>query len=85
MDSEYSKILNQEHLTSVEKSTNSGLARSDEDILYSSKQGVFKYNSEKNIFEKDTMLSTFYDDKTYISGKLIYDKEENRLWGFNKL
>ena len=85
MDSEYSKILNQEQLTSVEKSTNSGLARSDEDILYSSKQGVFKYNSEKNIFEKDTMLSTFYDDKTYISGKLIYDKEENRLWGFNKL
>lgn len=84
MDGEYSKILDQEVLTSVEKSTNSGLARSDVDILYSSRQGIFKYNSEKNIFEKDTMLSDFYDDKTYISGKLIYDKEENRLWGFNK-
>ncbi len=62
----------------------SSLIKYNNNILYTYKEGVFKYDLEKNIFIKDTLLSTLIDRDNYISGKLIFNREANVLWGFSK-
>ena len=84
IDSLYSNIIQYEILDSIEKSTNSTLVKCNGSILYSTRQGVYEFDREENIFRRDSILSSFYHENNYISGKLVYDKDENRLWGFNK-
>ena len=84
IDSLYSNVLEYEILDSIEKSTNSALIKCNGSIWYSTKQGIYEFDSKENVFIKDSILSNFYNEKTYQSGKLVYDKDENRLWGFNK-
>jgi len=69
--------------TSVEKGITSSLINYNKNIFYAYKEGIFKYNNEKQTFLKDTLLSNLVDDVEYSTGKLVYDKETNKLWGFS--
>lgn len=83
VDSNYEKVLKVSKDTSVSEGAHSSLLKYQGEILYAYKKGVFKYNSEQQSFVKDSALHTFYTDSTYISGRLIYDENENILWGFS--
>ncbi|MGI9532418.1 triple tyrosine motif-containing protein [Lutimonas sp.] len=53
-------------------------------ILYSSSEGVFNFDKKTLEMQKDSLLTAvFYNPMDPISGKLITDKKNNRLWGFS--
>lgn len=62
--------------------SNSGLVKYNEDLLYAFKKGIFKYNHQNKKFRKDSIISTVYSENEYISGKLVLDKINNKLWVF---
>ncbi|WP_037348956.1 triple tyrosine motif-containing protein [Sediminibacter sp. Hel_I_10] len=78
------KVLEVERDTSLGKGLNSSLLKYGADIIYAYKQGVFKYDVSEDRFKKDSILSQFYDSKSYLSGKLIKDSLKHWLWGFTE-
>ncbi|GAB5472318.1 MAG: hypothetical protein Mars2KO_04170 [Maribacter sp.] len=66
------------------KGANSGIVKYNGDLLYSYKEGVFKYDPNQRIFVKDSLLSSAHTKEEYESGKLIVDPDDNKLWFFNK-
>jgi DNA-binding CsgD family transcriptional regulator len=45
---------------------------------------VYKLNKTDAKFQKDSLLSCLIDKNDFKSGKLVYDKKTNKLWGFSK-
>jgi len=85
IDDNYTKAL--EFLTdaSVPKGLKSSLITFNNNILYTSKEGVLKYDSKTHKFLKDSILTTkLYNGENYISGKLEAIETTNTLWGFTK-
>lgn len=68
---------------SVSKGLNSSLVKYNQDLLYTYKEGVFKFNETTNSFKKDTIYSKIFKNQEYTSGKLISDNKTNSLWGFS--
>ncbi|MBV7269401.1 triple tyrosine motif-containing protein [Winogradskyella luteola] len=82
IDSTYTNVLNYKKIA-VKQGVKSSIAKFNNSIYYSYKEGVYRYNEDKQWFEKDSLLSTFLSQEKYLSGKLINDKKGDRLWGFN--
>ncbi|TXE09953.1 LuxR family transcriptional regulator [Seonamhaeicola algicola] len=61
----------------------SSLIKYNNNIIYCTNQGGFIYNAKKNTFEKDSILSELIDSKNYSSGRLVFNKDENKLWSFS--
>ncbi|MEL0455328.1 LuxR C-terminal-related transcriptional regulator [Flavobacteriaceae bacterium SZ-1-7] len=70
-------------LVSEESGTSTSLIKYNNHILYTNKDGVFKYTHETNIFEKDSVLSKLIDSDHYTSGRLVHDTISNKLWSFS--
>ena len=83
VDKGLTKVLEVTKDTSVEKGITSSLINYDGNIFYACKEGVYKYNNEKQTFLKDTLLSNLVDDAEYSTGKLVYDARTSKLWGFS--
>jgi AraC family chitin signaling transcriptional activator len=83
IDSTYNNVLDYKKIA-IKEGVKSSLVSYNDYILYSYKEGVFYYNKEKKCFEKDSLLSSLLSEDKYLSGKLIYNKERNNLWGFTK-
>jgi len=83
VDKELTNVEEVSKDTSVEKGITSSLINYNKNILYAYKEGVFKYNIEKQTFLKDTLLSNLVDEVEYSTGKLVYDEKTNKLWGFS--
>jgi DNA-binding CsgD family transcriptional regulator len=81
VNSEFTEVLNV-NTDSIHTGSNSSLLKYRDTIYYAYNSGVFKFNPNKNDFIKDSVLSTLYSDGDYISGKLIADEENNKLWTF---
>jgi ligand-binding sensor domain-containing protein/DNA-binding CsgD family transcriptional regulator len=85
----YTLTLNDE-ISKVEKYTNndidngikSSLATFNNNCLYSYNEGVFKIDRNDLTFLKDSVLSSFYQNNGFLSGKLRTDPSNNRLWMF---
>lgn len=69
--------------STVNKGFNSSLVKFNKNILYAYKEGVFKYNTLKGTFERDSIYSNIFNKNTYTSGKLIADDDTNKLWAFS--
>ncbi|WOD44946.1 triple tyrosine motif-containing protein [Hwangdonia lutea] len=69
--------------TSLPLGKNSSLIKYKNDIHYASEEGLFIYNTTKNAFQRDSILSKIIKSGDYISGKLVVDKNE-KLWAFSK-
>lgn len=82
-DSSFQRILDYKKL-SINKGIKSSVLSYNNSILYSSKEGVFKYDVKNQIFNRDTLLSELFSGENYESGKLFNDIEGNKLWGFSK-
>lgn len=84
LDDDFRKVLNIEKNSVIKKELNSSLIKYNNELLYSYKGGVFKYNSMTNEFLNDTILSTLFNKKDYTSGRLVFNKSSNSLWGFSQ-
>ncbi|MFD2916906.1 helix-turn-helix and ligand-binding sensor domain-containing protein [Psychroserpens luteus] len=67
----------------VPTSNSSSLISYRNTILYAANEGIFKYEKEKSIFSKDTLISKLLIPEQYTSGKMEIDKT-GKLWLFSK-
>lgn len=84
VNNEYTNAVNVIKDTLTDKGLNCSIVKYNDDILYAYKRGVFKYNSTKKGFIKDSILSKLFTPDEYLSGKLISDANNNMLWNFSK-
>jgi len=68
--------------TSVTIGGNASLAKFDNEIYYNYSAGFYKYNTEKDTFEKDNLLSNL-SNKELINGIIINDNNK-KLWMFSE-
>ena len=83
VNKEFTKVLTIVKESSAEKGLHSSLLKYNDDILYTYKDGIYKFNSKKNSFQKDSIYSKVFKDQGYTSGKLIIDNYTNTLWSFS--
>ncbi len=84
VDSDFENVIASEIDTTVPKGIHSGLLKFQNNIIYSYKDGVYRYHDKSKCFIKDTLLNKLLDKKHFLSGRLIYEKESNRLFSFSK-
>ncbi len=77
------KVLKIDMETSLPLGKNISLIKYKNNILYSSEEGIFKYDGTNKYFQRDSILSAAVKNGDYISGKLVVDKQE-KLWAFSK-
>ncbi|MBR9914433.1 MAG: LuxR family transcriptional regulator [Algicola sp.] len=82
VDDNFERKLKLSRETSVAKGAHSSLVTYDSDVLYAYDAGVFKYDKQRKIFVKDSVLSAMYKPQTYVSGKMVVTG--NKLWSFSK-
>lgn len=71
-------------IDSLIKGANSNIIKYNDELLYSTTNGVFKFDVSDDSFRKDSVLSTLYFEKDdFISGRLVHDEKTNKLWGFS--
>jgi AraC family chitin signaling transcriptional activator len=78
----YTSILKIEKDISVNKGIHSSLLKHKNNIFYASKKGVYKYDSEDNVFNLDSIYSKLIPKSVFGSAKLISDEYSNKLWSF---
>ncbi len=83
LSNQYDSILKVENVSSIEKGIYSSLIKYNDQLLYSNKNGIYSYDSVSEEFIKDSIYSQFFYQEKYASGKLIFDREGNKLWGFS--
>lgn len=83
VNKEFTKVLTIVKESSAEKGLHSSLLKYNDDILYTYKDGIYKFNSKKNSFQKDSIYSKVFKNQGYTSGKLIIDNYTNTLWSFS--
>lgn len=83
VNDDFTKVLGYRTVPSSEKRLKSSLVTYHDDLLYTTEEGVFKYNEQQELFLNVPVLSiNLFAHDNYVSGKLIADKAKNRLWGF---
>ncbi len=82
IDADFSKV---NAITKIDQQgIDSNVFRYQDKILYSSSQGIFNFESSNSSLVKDSLLSSLlYDPEDPVSGKLIIEKGNDRLWGFS--
>jgi len=83
VDTDYRQVIESSKLD-IKEGSKSSITKYKERILYSNKQGVYTYDKAKSNFVKDGTLSTLIKGYNYLSGKLVVDNDNNRLWLFSK-
>ena len=83
VDKDFTKAIKISNDVTVKKGLNSSLIKYNKEILYSYKEGVFKYDTIFNRFNKDTLLSNIFRKEVYSSGKLVPDAKNNVIWAFS--
>lgn len=83
VNTNFTKIINYEKLD-LPAGIKSSIASYNNKVLYASNKGVFTYDLNKESFSKDSIISQHITSSNYHSGKLIFDKDRNRLWAFTK-
>lgn len=83
IDSSFSEVKNYKKLNS-RKGIHSSIIKQNGTVYYCFKEGVFRFDDKVDTFVKDSTLSALFSGENYLSGKLINDEKQNRLWGFTK-
>ncbi|AUP81607.1 LuxR family transcriptional regulator [Flavivirga eckloniae] len=84
VDQNFTKVLEIKKDPDLGKEPNSSIIKYNNNLLYTHKEGVLKYNTKANKFLKDTVLSTLFTKQDYTSGRLEFNKIPNTLWCFSK-
>ena len=83
IDSTFS-VAKRVELDSFQPGFNSSLAKFNGDVLYAFKNGILKYDDSEERFRLDSTLSKIHPKSTYISGKMVVDKQNDFLWLFSE-
>ncbi len=84
VDKDFRKVLKVKKDESVEKGIHSSLMKYHKDIFYSSKKGVYRYDTAEDKFQLDSIYSKLVPQDKFLSAKLLFDKVSNKLWSFTK-
>lgn len=77
------KVVSYSRDTLVDKIISSSLIKHNGELLYTIKNGVYKYSKNNKKFVLDTLFSRLIDEKNFTSGKLVSDNKTNKLWSFS--
>ena len=83
LDDNFLNVVSSKKLT-VDKGIGSSIINYKGNILYAYEDGIFLYDDKTEGFKKEEFFTSFFTSSNYISGKLIYDKQKDKLWSFNK-
>jgi len=82
IDSDFSKVLKIKKIDPI--GSGSSMVDYKNDIFYSSGNGVFKFNTKKQEFLKDSLLSSkFLSLDDMMTGRIIFNDKMDKLWGFS--
>ncbi|MDG1194483.1 MAG: LuxR C-terminal-related transcriptional regulator [Polaribacter sp.] len=84
LDKEFTKVIHVKKDNSVSKGLHSSLIEYQDEILYSSKTGVYLYDKKSELFKRDSIYSQLISEDNFVSGELAYDKSSNKLWSFSE-
>ena len=83
LSEDFMKVQGYKTIPSSDNRLKSSLVTYHDDLLYTTEEGVFKYNEQQGLFLDVPVLSiNLLAHDEYVSGKLIADNAKNRLWGF---
>ncbi len=83
MDRDFTKVVTNEHKEIVQNKLYSSLIKYQNEMLYATRKGIFKFNRTTDRFEKDSLLSNLISEDNYTSAKLVPELETDRLWSFS--
>ena len=83
LDSLFQKVKSIEKKES--QNYGSSIVRYNDNILFNSTNGIFRFDKNRKEFLKDSILDKLMNDNDDpVLGLLISDKKTNKLWGFTK-
>lgn len=83
IDKNFKEIISSESLTP--KGFDSSISTYQDEILYTSSEGVFDFNPIKMEFSADSLLlDVFYSKTDKVKGRLIVEKGGDKVWGFSQ-
>ncbi len=83
LNKEYTKVEKVILVNDIENGPNSSLSKYRGQLLYSTKNGVFKLDETPKTFKRDTLLSKLIEKNNFTSAKLVKDNKTNKLWSFS--
>ncbi|GAA4296004.1 triple tyrosine motif-containing protein [Aestuariibaculum suncheonense] len=83
LNADYTKAIFVTRDSSVTKDVKTSLIKYNGNILYTQTKGVYKYNMGSGKFDRDSVISKLFNEEDYVSGKLVFTKGTNKLWGFS--
>lgn len=84
VNKQFTKTIEITKDTTLVNELNTSIVKYNNDILFTCKDGIFKYDDSKNLFYKDTLLSKLVLKDDYGSGRLIFNSKTNTLFCFSK-
>ncbi|WP_299098851.1 triple tyrosine motif-containing protein [uncultured Winogradskyella sp.] len=82
IDNDYLRVINNDKIP-VKEGVKSSIVKYNNRILYNTQDGVYTYEVNNQEFKRDSILSQLFSGEKYVSGKLIYDIADGKLWGFS--
>jgi len=85
LNDDFTEVLRYNLMQNIPKGLKSATSEYNGELLYTSNEGIFKYQSQSESFKNDSVLtSDFLNNDLFVSGKLVKDVGTNTLWGFTK-
>lgn len=84
LDKDFTQVSRIHQYADLEKGLYSSLAKFSGQVYYAQQKGIWKFQMDDNMFQKDDLLSQMYSEENYSSGKLAVTDGEIGLWSFNK-
>ncbi|MBK5209115.1 MAG: LuxR family transcriptional regulator [Flavobacteriaceae bacterium] len=85
INNDFTKVEEYSTDLSAPKGLKSSLIKYNNDLIYTVKNGIYRYNNKQEKFIRDSLMSNiFLEDDTYFSGNLVVDSKTNTLWGFTE-
>ena len=83
VDKDFTKIIESSKETSIKKGIHSSIFTFNKSLFYASKNGIYRYSSEKKSFQFDKSFSSLISKDKFLTGKIIPDVTSNKLWSFS--
>jgi len=84
IDKNFEQVLDYRSLEKAPASLKSSLSSFGNAIFYAYKKGVLSYTVDEGFVPDTIFKKAMGEDSLYVSGKLVPDPDNNRLWGFAK-
>ena len=84
LDKEFNEVVELEIEKTLLKGKHSSILKYHDKVLYANKKGVFVYDKKLDSFRRDDLFSKLISEDSYISGEIIHNISDNKLWLFSK-